>query len=198
MPCRHRLANDKQGILISLALSSAIHLALISLPFKQGLRPLQAYLPPLVVSLPSNHSNSDIDKAPISAEHNTSSSSIPPIKQDIHELSPSPQPAPVPTSPPHVYLPAKELSLKPRLTIDWDELSWRLPPQAHGSIRLTLYISSRGSVDRIEYASPVSSELHEWIDNTLSKGTPFAPGERHGVPVASQITVELELSALRR
>ena len=198
MPCRLRLVSDRQGILISLALSTAIHLALIALPLKYGLDPLKAYLPPLVVSLPSNLSDKDIEEAPLSAEHNASSTFIPPIKQDIHEISPPPRLAQVPTSLPPVYLPAKELSLKPRLTIDWDELSWRLPPQAHGSVSLTLYISSRGSVDRIEYAGPVSSELHEWIEHSLMKGTPFAPGERNGVPVASRMTVELDLSALRR
>lgn len=104
----------------------------------------------------------------------------------------------IPLEHPVVYVPSNELTRKPVPVGDWDDLSWRLPPQAHGTVILTIYISSTGTVNRFEFGNPVSSELHEWISGLLMKGAPFMPGERQGIPVPTRMTIELDLSSMRR
>ena len=99
---------------------------------------------------------------------------------------------------PVLYIPTEELTRKPEPLKDWDELAWSLPPQAQGRVVLTIYISASGSVDNLEYASPIAHELQEWIRDVLLVGVPFSPGERDGKPVPTRLTLEFDLSAIRR
>lgn len=98
---------------------------------------------------------------------------------------------------PPIYIPAKELSRKPQPLADWDSISWKLPPQAKGSVAVTAYISETGVVDRLEFPDSISSEMQEWIRDVLFAGTAFSPGERSGIPVPTRITFEFALSPIR-
>ena len=186
---------------VCIALSLAAHTAIIALPRRTAIPYLRVYSPPLFVSLPSSIVESGFRKIPAPSE--TIGGNIMPAapQQQIVEVATPNHMArqiQIASELPAIYIPAKELTRKPAPLIDLDELSWRLPPQAHGTVILTLYLSANGAVDRFEFDSPVSSELHTWIKDSLMKGTRFSPGERQGIPVQASITIQLELSALRR
>jgi hypothetical protein len=183
----------------ALFFSSVLHLVLISLPYQTSATPVS--LPSLIVSLPSlQPKQAREEPIPVSAGTTPAEISSPGLDARIKELTPSQQNS---TSQHHetphsVYFPASELTRKPRLLIDLEELSWRLPPQAHGRVILTLYLSDKGEIDNIEFDGPVTSEIHDWIRDTLSKAPPFLPGERYGIPVASRLKIELILSGITR
>lgn len=183
----------------ALFFSSVLHLIFISLPFQTSATPVS--LPSLIVSLPALQPRQAREEPiPVSTSTAQAEISLPGQDARIKELTPSRQTS---TSPHHetshsAYFPVSELTRKPRLLIDLEELSWRLPPQAHGMVILTLYLSDKGEIDNIEFDSPVTSEIHDWIRDTLSKSPPFSPGERYGMPVPSRLKIELILSGITR
>gem|GEM_PF-3868792 len=63
---------------------------------------------------------------------------------------------------------------------------------------VTIFISSRGTVDRVEFGEPERAELHDWIEATLLAGEAFSPGQARGVNVPARMTLEIDLDALGR
>ncbi len=183
---------------ISIVLSVAVHIGTLSIP-------MFAFNPSsftssrlIVVSLPTKakldlhpQMKDPKDSAPLA------NSGTPIPRQRIVELSAAPEINRLSGSAKPIYFPASELTLRPKVLADWDELGWKLPPQAHGMVRVTVYISSSGKVDILEFENSISSEIQEWVRDVLLTGTPFSPGERHGVPVPTRITFEFDLTPLR-
>jgi outer membrane biosynthesis protein TonB len=179
----------------SIAFSLAFHFLLISLPFHPLVREVSPH-PPLHATLTSvavpvaDKRSSPVEKQEAGAAEVTRPN------PEIVDLTAAR--APGSAFEPGLYIPTGELTRKPEPLQDWDELAWRLPPQAHGRVVLTIYISASGAVDKLEYATPIANEFQEWIRDVLLAGIPFSPGERDGKPAPTRLTLQFDLSAIRR
>jgi hypothetical protein len=181
-----------------IALSLAVHTGFLILPFHT---PADVVFPApyvLTVALPSNTVDS-IQKElnqqirPDEPKHQT----ITP-DPNLVELTPQQVERKRSKGSPPVYFPAAELTRKPMPLADWNEFGWRLPPQTQGTVSLTVFISATGVVDRIEFPQSISSEIQEWVRDTLFVGARFQPGERNGLPVPTRITYQFELAPIQR
>lgn len=122
--------------------------------------------------------------------------------------APAPQPQPAapavagavpPVDPP--YIPRSQLTVPPRLAASVDVL---FPPDVQGVVNLTvqatLFIDEDGIVRRVRVETPgVHPSFERAILEAFSSAR-FSPGELEGLPVRSQLRVEVEFHApgLRR
>ena len=186
-----------QRLAASIALSIAVHVGILQIPIRvPGLAAFLTPYPKVVTLSVSLRTDEHLPLPhPTEALHDQDEKSAP--RDRIVELSTWPTKIVRRTSSPPLYIPANELSHKPQPLADWDSMSWKLPPQAKGSVVVTAYISATGTVDRLEFPDSVSSEMQEWIRDVLFAGTAFLPGERSGIPVPTRITFEFALSPIR-
>jgi len=188
----------ERSLVVGIFASLAVHAFLLALPLHRQLQGREVAPPPLNASFVVLAKSAEVVEALPAEKKNDGNPPLPREMPEIVELTAEP---PEPASgifDPDRYLPVKEASRGPEPSRDWDELAWRLPPQAAGAVVMTLYLSDRGTVDRVEYLSSTSSELNDWIENALLKGQAFIPAEKNGWPIPVRLTIEIDLSALRR
>lgn len=181
-----------------IALSLAVHAGFLTLPFHTPA--IVAFPSPniLTVALPSNTVDSIQEELiqqnhPDEMKHQTI---IP--DPNLVELTPQHVERKSSKPPQPVYFPAAALTRKPIPLADWSEFGWRLPPQTQGIVSITVFISATGVIDRVEFPQSVSSEIQEWVRDTLFVGARFQPGERNGLPVPTRITYQFELAPIQR
>lgn len=180
-----------------IALSLAIHAGFLMLPFHA---PANITFPApylLKVVLPSNtvaSTRAELNKPKLLDETKHQTVTVDP---NLVELTPPQIEKRSSKAAPPVYFPATELTRKPMPLTDWTEFGWRLPPQTQGIVFITVFISATGVVDRVEFPQSVSSEIQEWVRDTLIVGARFQPGERNGLPVPTRITYQFELAPIQ-
>lgn len=189
--------SHSKRLAVCIAFSTAAHVAALLLPLRTPR--IVAYPParPVVVTLPAKDISQTQPTLPLLGYAATSDFEANRVQREAIELAPLASEFNKGEAA-TVYLPANELTRKPRPLADWDALGWKLPPQAQGVVNVTIYVSATGEVDKLEFANSVSSEIQEWVRDVLIAGTRFSPGERNGLPVPSRTTIELELAPIRR
>lgn len=103
--------------------------------------------------------------------------------------------APIPGLIPENYLPTSALSKRPKPA---SEPQVQLPPgwlEASGQARLTLYVNATGQVDAVIMGrTNLSPELHGAVRDSF-QNLQFSPGEIDGRPVASMMTIEVDIAS---
>ncbi len=183
-------------LFLSFAISFALHLVVIAitgftLPVSPSFQPRMQ----IEVILPQRLEPQDATTVSLAANPEDSSLNAPHIKTLSDENSARISKAQTSNQ---LYIAAKELTRKPEPLADWEMLGWKLPPQSGGRVRMKLFISLEGRVDKIEFLDPVTNELHHWFQNHLMAGIQFSPGQVEGISVPSFLTVEINLAPLNR